>query len=490
MALEGGSLKTREKQSPFVATPSSSTRSALIFLMARTMEIARTWTGGGTAGYAIEVPLKIEFLCSNDFACCTICGKEGVERPRLTSISPCDECCKWKYDPAESIDEETMTLTRVHVPSNNSCLFVAAVFLCDERCSLITPDNDWPTTFYDAANDLRQRCAEYVKSSSDENLLPLLGMKSAQEYENSITDRNYPGGEIELNMIADIYKVQFVIILQNGNILLFGSDKCEAVYMVYDEKNQAGKFYDPLCSIGFGCRFPPLSTTDTLVRRRRHMYALKIAKSDVIAKQLGLRQRSHHFLMHDQLKYVRRIMQREKEREERHELRLRGEQRRKEREIQKTKYRPRKIDATVHVPDAELDIQIDLIRREAQEKVEREQEKAKAYHAEICMKQQIQKAKQLEEQREAFTMRKLKQVEAEKLASDEKQRLAESKYVKDQIAIANAKEERCRKKQERKLSKKKLSVWELQEQEKQRAEEEQLANERFAAELASKLKLR
>ena len=435
-----------------------------------------------------EIHVVIDFQCSNDFACCTICGKEGVERPLLTSISLCDECCKWKYDPSESIDEEAMTLMRVHVPSNNSCVFTAAVFLCDERCSSITPDNDFfcnmPTTFYDAANDLRQRCAEYVKSSSDENLLPLLGMKSAQEYENSITNRNYAGGQIELNMIADIYKVQFVIIFQNGNILLFGSDKCEAVYMVYDITDQAGTFYDPLCSIGT-CRFPPLSTTDTLVRRRRHMYALKIAKSDVIAKQ-----RPRDFLMHDQLKYVRRIMQREKERQERHELRLRGEQRRKEREIQKTKYRPRKIDATVHVPDAELEIQIDLIRRETQEKVEREQEKAKAYHAEICMKQQMQKAKELEEQREAFTLRKLQQFEAEKLASDEKQRLAESKYVKDQIAIANAREERCRKKQERKLSKKKLSVWELQEQEKQRAEEEQLANERFVAELASKLKLR
>jgi hypothetical protein len=326
-------------------------------------------------------------------------------------------------------------------------------------------------------------------------LLPLLGQKSAQEYERCVTNTFYFGGLIELKMIAQIYNVQFVIIIdKTGHLLLFGSDKSEPVYMIQYEDRVGQLFYDPLCSLSQRS-FPPLSTTDTLVRRIRHMYALNKNKDamdeqDMLGCDMAPNDVLMNFVMPYQLQNVRDIMQCHKKREERHDLKLRNEQRRKEREIQKTKYHPRNIDATVHVPDAGLEIQIDLIRREAQEKIEREQERMKALYEEISMKQQMQKAKELEEQREAFAVRKLKQLEVEKLASDEKQRLAESKYVKDQIAIANAKEERCRKKQERKLSKKKLSVWELQEQEKQRAEEEQLANEKFAAELASKLKIR
>lgn len=471
-------------------------------------------------------------VLSNNDLWCRVCGGTKSAEGAWTCQATCDECDEWIKDRIRNpktireVSEETTLLTFVHVPFNYDSFFTAAVFLCDERCSFITPNDSYsdhmPSIFYDAANELRQRCADYVESPPIESevrndhlpdshpwkhlktleewqkfWLDLLCEESVQEYENCVTDRNYEGGDHELRMIADIYNVHIVLFtvdycdhydgeLSDFPIVhYFGSDKCPTVYMVqYETPN--GRGYAALCPIDSGCRFPPLSTTDTLVRRKRHIYALLMATTPACKDSATKK----HFFMCCQLRYTREIMQREKEREERHELKLRDQQRRKEREIEKAKHSPKQIDKKLHVPDPELEIQIDLIRREAQEKIEREQERIKALYAEISMKQQVQKDKELEEQREAFAVRKLKQLEAEKLASDEKQRLAESKYVKDQIAIANAKEERCRKKQERKLSKKKLSVWELQEQEKQRAEEEQLANEKFAAELASKLKLR
>ena len=176
-------------------------------------------------------------------------------------------------------------LIRASVPADNNCLFTSIATLCDRRAVSKDPSRmPEPRLLLDLAQELRTHMANMVISSPDgATTLAIIGCENADAYRLWIADETHWGGEPEVKMLADLYKVEILVAVcgeATGKVLTYGGGMNRpTVYLLY-----TGQHYDPLVgpAPSFVRTFPPISS-DQLAAGNRETAAQQIAADHNVA---------------------------------------------------------------------------------------------------------------------------------------------------------------------------------------------------------------
>ena len=130
--------------------------------------------------------------------------------------------------------QQDFLMIRRSVPNDNSCLFYALAYLCE---------NAEPSRTVETA--LREVCAQSALTDADPQTRALfLGHPTVQEYADWIRNRHHWGGENEIVMLAEHYRVEVVVVsCESLSSLCYGlgPKATHRVYVLY-----TGQHYDPL----------------------------------------------------------------------------------------------------------------------------------------------------------------------------------------------------------------------------------------------------
>ena len=154
-------------------------------------------------------------------------------------------------------------LTRGSVKPDNNCLFTSFARLCEGIEGEIQLKN--------VARHLRSTCAESVKGDQDPATRALmLGHDSLADYAAWIQNDHHWGGESEVLMLAEYFKVNVVITsCESLSALRYDIDGAFArIYLLY-----TGQHYDPLLGSDGACKFALSEPCDA-----REAAALDIAR--------------------------------------------------------------------------------------------------------------------------------------------------------------------------------------------------------------------
>lgn len=152
-----------------------------------------------------------------------ICKTCTFENEMRISSQLCEMCCTPNTTTAGGNVGNIISdvVAKKHnIPDDNSCLFHAIIFLLNCRESVQT---------------MREAIANAVKQNPNRWNGAVLG-KSNDEYASFILDSNKWGGQIELNILCSIVKVEIASIdIESGRIDIYGQDAdyTERVYMLF-----------------------------------------------------------------------------------------------------------------------------------------------------------------------------------------------------------------------------------------------------------------
>ena len=123
------------------------------------------------------------------------------------------------------------SVERVAVPGDNSCLFYAAGYLCEDA-----------EASERLQKRLRQVVLEFARADPDRAMRELLLERSVEDYAAWIMNEFHEGGEQEIIALAAHYEVRLAVVsTESESILTYGDDSRKIGYLFY-----TGTHYDPL----------------------------------------------------------------------------------------------------------------------------------------------------------------------------------------------------------------------------------------------------
>lgn len=139
-------------------------------------------------------------------------------------------------------------MIRVRIPNDNSCLFTAIDYLIHG------------TYRPNAANELREKCAQSIIFNPEKFNSTYLNQEPS-EYCRWILLETSWGGEIEINILSELFHVSIIVIpLETLNPLRYsplGSDSIGVIFLLY-----TGQHYDAIISESLQTLFPFHSQED------------------------------------------------------------------------------------------------------------------------------------------------------------------------------------------------------------------------------------
>eukprot|EP00930_Biecheleria_cincta_P102327 TRINITY_DN94029_c0_g1_i1.p1 TRINITY_DN94029_c0_g1~~TRINITY_DN94029_c0_g1_i1.p1 ORF type:complete len:382 (+),score=73.60 TRINITY_DN94029_c0_g1_i1:176-1321(+) len=132
-------------------------------------------------------------------------------------------------------------MIRRTVPNDNSCLFYSLAYVCE----------DGKVASHAVEQGLRKIVADQVKSDPDPETRALFLGKPVDEYATWIMNTMHWGGENEIVVLAEHFKVEVAVISCEGmNKIVYGQGPTATgrVYILY-----TGQHYDPLVAGAPGC---------------------------------------------------------------------------------------------------------------------------------------------------------------------------------------------------------------------------------------------
>lgn len=145
-----------------------------------------------------------------------------------------------------SSSESTLAVERVRVPGDNSCLFYAVAYLCEDAEA--KPETQ---------KRLRKVVTEIMRSDPDRETRELFLERTIDEYAEWIANEFHEGGEQEVIALAKHYGVKVAVVSTESLTVLTYGEEGRIAYLIY-----TGTHYDALVGVGKEKKIKLFDTVD------------------------------------------------------------------------------------------------------------------------------------------------------------------------------------------------------------------------------------
>lgn len=154
-------------------------------------------------------------------------------------------------------------MIRVRIPNDNSCLFTAIDYLINGNYRI------------NAASDLREKCVQTILSNSEKYNALYLNQEPSEYCSWILLDSSW-GGEIEINILSELFNVSIIVIpLESLRPLRYSPEfnSIGVIFLIY-----TGQHYDAIISESLQTLFQYQNENDLLILENLALECCRIEK--------------------------------------------------------------------------------------------------------------------------------------------------------------------------------------------------------------------